>query len=111
MFLFTAFLTAVILSVIFALYFTAKEKPPRPFFSGKDVLNILLAGGCSAYTNVVCLYLAGVLSSALLFPVMNGGSTMLSLLLAILIIRERPTKKQLIALAVSLGALALLIIS
>ena len=75
------------------------------------MLKILVAGGCSAYTNVVCLYLAGVLSSALLFPVMNGGSTMLSLLLAILIIRERPTKKQLIALAVSLGALALLIIS
>lgn len=110
MFLFTAFLTAGVVSVIFALYFTAKEKPPRPFFTGKDVPVILFAGGFSAYLNVANLYLAGVLSSALFFPVMNGGSTMLSLLLAILLIRERPTKKQLAALAAALGALVLLLL-
>lgn len=77
--------------------------------SGK-IICLLVAGGTLAFANLINLYLVGVLPSALLFPAQNGGSTLLSVLIAAAIFKERPDGRQKIALISSLCGLAILFI-
>ena len=63
---------------------------------------------CVALNNKLNLYLAGVMDSAVFYPVMNGGTLMGTTLCACLLFRERLTKRQWIGLAVGIVAVILL---
>ncbi len=74
------------------------------------LLPAAVCGGFIAFLNVVNLYLSGVLPSALLFPVQNGGTTVLSVLCAIVLFREALSRRRLVGLGIGMVALVLLII-
>ena len=55
----------------------------------------MIAGGvCVALNNKYNLYLSGVMDSAVFFPIVNGGGLLLATLAAVLLFRERLSKKQ-----------------
>ena len=109
LFLLTAFVTAfVICLAVCAITKKDPEERPSPTMSG--IACILTAGGTLAFANLANLYLAGALPSALLFPAQNGGSTLLSVLIAAVVFRERPDGRQKLALIASLCGLVILFI-
>lgn len=109
LFLLTAFITAfVICLAVCAITKKDPEERPSPTMSG--IACILTAGGTLAFANLANLYLAGALPSALLFPAQNGGSTLLSVLIAAVVFRERPDGRQKTALIASLCGLVILFI-
>lgn len=57
-----------------------------------------------ALPNKINMYLSGVMDSAIFFPLVNGGSLLLSLLAAIVLFRERPTRRQVIGIVIGLAA-------
>lgn len=48
--------------------------------------------------NKISFYLAGVLPSVIMFPSINGGGIIATSVLSMVIFKERPTKRQVIAL-------------
>lgn len=84
------------------------EKEARGYFKALPLLIMTVFGFCVALNNKLNLYLAGVMDSAVLYPVMNGGTLMGTTLCACLIFRERLTKRQWIGLAVGIVAVILL---
>lgn len=68
----------------------------------------LLASLGVALPNKINLYLSGAMDSAVFFPIVNGGGLLLSLLAALLIFRERPTKRQQVGMAIGMAAVLLL---
>ncbi len=69
-----------------------------------------ICGAFIAFLNVVNLYLSGVLPSALLFPVQNGGTTVLSVLCAVVLFREKMNTRRMIGIGIGMIALILLIV-
>ena len=110
LFLLTAFLTASAVCLPFVLSGKKTRESAENTLTREKVVCLLTAGGTLAFANLVNLYLAGELPSALLFPAQNGGSTLLSVLIAAVIFRERPDGRQRIALIASLCGLAILFI-
>lgn len=108
-FLFVAFITAFILCFVLTVILSKKENFSFKLPIKRDLVCTLSAGSLLCFSNIVNLYLAGVLQSVLLFPVQNGGSTVLSIVIAIVIFHEKPTKRQTIAMVIALIALAMLI--
>jgi len=59
------------------------------------VLLLIAVGGiCAALNNKWNLYLSGVMDSAVFFPVVNGGGLVLTTVSAVILFRERLSKKQ-----------------
>ncbi len=81
------------------------EKPKK-----NAVISAVVCGVCITFLNVVNLYLSGVLPSAVMFPVQNGGTTILSVLSAIVIFRESLNRRRIIGLLNGLAALVLLLL-
>ncbi len=67
-------------------------------FSKKHIAIALICGLCTFLMNFLNLKLSGLLPSQLFFPLVNGSSIVLCSLMAIIVFKERPTKKQLIGL-------------
>ena len=57
-----------------------------------------VSGLCTFCMNFLNLKLSGLLPSQLFFPVVNGSSIVLSSLMAVIIFKEKLSKKQLIGL-------------
>ncbi len=74
------------------------------------VLCAVLCGVFVTFLNVVNLYLSGVLPSAIMFPVQNGGTTILSVLSAIVIFHEQLNSKRILGLLTGMLALVFLIV-
>ncbi len=109
-FLAIAFLTATLICCIAAAVAAPAKDSREPIRFKSTVLPSALCGGFIVFLNVVNLYLAGVLPSALMFPVQNGGTTVLSVLCAIILFREPLNRKKIIGLAIGMVALVLLLI-
>lgn len=110
LFLLTAFLTALAICLPFTFNSNRSIKNLATDLTCGKIICLLVAGGTLAFANLINLYLVGVLPSALLFPAQNGGSTLLSVLIAAAIFKERPDGRQKIALISSLCGLAILFI-
>ncbi len=109
----TPFLTvAFIVSALICFVFSRVTVTKAENTSEKKgiLLPAAICGSAIAFLNVVNLYLSGVLPSAVLFPVQNGGTTVLSVLCAIVIFREPLNRRKVIGLAIGMIALVLLII-
>ncbi len=110
-FLFTAFLTAAAVCAVLSVFPREKGESVRFLFPRGTMILLPLCSLGVTLNHVINLYLSGVLPAMLFYPAANGGSTALSVLVALLIFRERLTSRKWASLAVAVLALALLIFS
>ena len=61
--------------------------------------------------NLLNTYLSGVLPSVVVFPAINGGAIFLTTLLSAIVFKEKPTKRQTLALVIGIGAILLIALS
>ena len=106
-FLFVAFVTAALICGLLSL--RPKEQRAEPVFKGKQWLLLAFCAIGLTLNHVINLYLSGVMPAVILYPMVNGGATVLSVLAALFVFREKLTKPKMFALLVALTALALLI--
>jgi drug/metabolite transporter (DMT)-like permease len=102
-FLIIAFISSAVLCAIFAAllkrresrFADAKEKGNKSKKQFWLLLGIMIASGaCVAVNNKFNLYLSGVMDSAVFFPIVNGGGLVLTTLAAVLLFKEKLSKKQ-----------------
>lgn len=108
-FLLIAFLTAALLCAVLSR--KPYEKTQHFQLNRKQWLIFGLCSICLTLNNVINLHLSGILPSVLFFPIVNGGTTVLSVLTALVLFREKLTKRKLAALCVALAALSMLVFS
>ncbi len=68
----------------------------------------VVIGTMTASINAINLYLSGVIESAVFFPIINGGTLMLSLLAAFVVFKEKLTKRQWMGLGIGIIAVLFL---
>lgn len=116
-FLIIAFISSAILCAIFAAFLKKREKIDTCIdetvqTSKKQLcisLAVMVAGGvCIAVNNRFNLYLSGVMDSAVFFPIVNGGGLVLTTLAAVLLFRERLSKKQWVGLLFGIASVVFL---
>lgn len=99
-FLVLAFVVSFVFAIILTLLFSKKENNPilQKNKSGKVnyiiLLVIVIAGACVAVNNKLNLYLSGVMDSAVFFPIVSGGGLVLTTISALIVFKEKLTKKQ-----------------
>lgn len=73
------------------------------------LLGVMLVSGVGvAVNNKFNLYLSGVMDSAVFFPIVNGGGLVLATLAAVLVFRERLTKRQWIGVVFGIASVIFL---
>lgn len=101
-FLIVAFAFAALVSLL-AFLILGKKQRPRPL----GLVFPAATGLCFGIANLCNTLLAGLLKSAVAFPLQNISTILLSTLLGILIFRERLTRR--VALILTLSALAVIL--
>ncbi|MBQ8388145.1 MAG: EamA family transporter [Clostridia bacterium] len=116
-FLIIAFISSAVFCAIFAALLKkrenrsaqAKEKQNKSIKQAYLMLGIMVAAGvCVAVNNKLNLYLSGVMDSAVFFPIVNGGGLVLATLAAVLLFREKLSKKQWIGVAFGIASVVFL---
>ena len=103
-FLVIAFVVSTLVCFVAAAFLKKKEEKTENVMkiSKKElILTVVLmitSGICVAANNNLNLYLSGVIPSAVFFPIVNGGGLVLITLTALIIFREKLTKKQWVGL-------------
>ena len=106
-------IVALSVSALVSFVFAFRAKTPdtaslNPLCTPLPLLLMLGSGVGIAVNNQLNLYLSGVLDSAFMFPVVNGGGLMLTTLSAVLLFRERLSKKQWLGLFI--GAVSVILL-
>lgn len=99
-FLFIAFILACIFNRM-----RVRVKVKELNFKKKNILFAVICGLCTFCMNYLNLKMSGLLPSQLFFPLVNGGSMVLSQIMSVVIFKEIPTKKQVVGLVGGLGTL------
>lgn len=114
-FLIIAFVVSSLLSLSFVLFAWIRNKPRAhlPAKKQKGLLPLLalliaISGIMTAVNHKLNLYLSGMMDSAVFFPIVNGGSLILTTLAALIIFRERLSVRQWIG--VGIGFLSVMLI-
>lgn len=116
-FLIIAFVSSAILCAIFAALLKARENKGSNTNRKEDkskmqlwlLLGIMIAGGaCVAINNKFNLYLSGVMDSAVFFPIVNGGGLVLTTLSAVLLFKEKLSKKQWVGIVLGIASVVFL---
>lgn len=110
-FLVIAFGVSTAICLALAFTFRIKEKKADNSLKAfeKSIIYIaIFAGMCSATNNRINLYLSGEMDSAVFFPIVNAGGLVLSILAAVLVFRERLSKKKMMGLI--LGILSVVVL-
>jgi len=114
-FLITAFTFMAILSFIMFLIERKKENKKNlemKEMNKKTILffafSVIIAGVGTAFENTINLYLSGVMSSIVFFPLINGIPLIVSILVSFIIFKEKLSKFQWIGL--SLGLISILLL-
>ena len=102
-FILVAFVFCFISSLSLSLIL--KKGPSAP--QGKNFVFGSLIGVFFATCNVLNTYLAGKLNSSVFFPAINISSILFSLILGLIIYKEKPTKKDVIVLLLALASIIL----
>lgn len=114
-FLCVAFLTSSIISFV-GYVFTKKNenKSKEEQVTTKKWLWFLIAlaicGIGAAGNNILNLYLSGVMDTAIFFPIANGVPLFTSLLVSVLVFREKLKRKQLLGMSIGIIAIICLFI-
>ena len=106
MFLCLAFVLATLLSLLAALA-ARKDAAPKARIAPALALPILIVGVCMAAANTANTLLAGLLPSAVIFPTVNVGFILASLAASALLLKEKPTRRQIAAFALGITAILL----
>lgn len=106
MFLCLAFMLATLLSLLAALA-ARKDAAPKARIGSALALPILVVGVCMAAANTANTLLAGLLPSAVIFPTVNVGVILASLAVSALLLKEKPTRRQIAAFALGIAAILL----
>lgn len=117
MFLVIAFLVSTIFSV--AIFFIIPNKQKEPLFieKVKQKNNLLLyiililfvfSGIFAGFNNVINLHLSGVMSSVILFPILNGGGLILIVLSSFIFFKEKLNLKQWIGISCGIASVIFL---
>lgn len=116
-FLFVAFVSSAIICATVGVVSRIKERP-LCFEDGDGATDkktfavliacMLLSGLCIAVNNKLNLYLSGVMASAVFFPIVNGGGLVLTTLAAVILFKEKLTKKQIFGIIVGIGSVIFL---
>lgn len=113
-FLVLAFVVSFVFAIILTLLFSKKENNPilQKNKSGKVnyiiLLVIVIAGACVAVNNKLNLYLSGVMDSAVFFPIVSGGGLVLTTISALIVFKEKLTKKQWAGIIIGIASVILL---
>ena len=102
-FLLLSFIFAFTVSIIFS--FTAKKSENK--MERKSISFSLIVGVIFSLCNIMNTYLAGVLDSAVLFPILNIGSILISLILSVIIYKEKMDKRDILILILGISAIVL----
>lgn len=102
-FILVAFVFCFIASLLFFMLF--KKGPTR--IQGKNIASASLIGVFFATCNLLNTYLAGKLSSSVFFPAINIGGILFSLILGLIVYKEKPTKKDILVLLLSITSIIL----
>lgn len=92
------FLTAAFVSSMIFTYFSSTGQKCECVFDKKLVTMALLSGICIFTMNLLNLHLAGIIPSQLFFPMVNGSSTILSSILAVVVFHETISVKKVVGL-------------
>jgi len=90
-------LVAFICSLIYSRIRT-KKSYREVGFRKKHIIFAIVCGVCTYTMNFLNLRLSGLIPSQLFFPIVNGSAIVLSSLMAVVIFKEKLSKKQLIGL-------------
>ena len=71
-------------------------------------LLVALSGVCVAAQNKLSLYLAGVMDSAVFFPIVNGGGLVLMIVASLILFREKMQKRQWIGILLGIVSVVFL---
>lgn len=116
-FLIIAFASSAIICGVFALFMKKSDKQSA---TEKDKMNydkkgiliwfiiMIISGLCVAINNKLNLYLSGVMDSAVFFPIVNGGGLILTTIAAVVLFKEKLTKRQWIGLLLGITSVVLL---
>ncbi len=112
-FLIVAFAISALFCTVFALILRKKESKNQATVKNKRlfwvmIVIMLVNGVCTAFNHKINLYLSGIMESAVFFPIVNGGGLLLATLAAVVLFRERLSKKQWIGVAFGIIAVVLL---
>lgn len=116
-FLIIAFISSAIFCSIFASLLKRREcrladakekenKSKKPFWLLLGIM--LVSGACVAVNNKFNLYLSGVMDSAVFFPIVNGGGLVLTTFAAVLLFREKLSKKQWVGVVFGIASVVFL---
>ena len=112
MFLLVAFVVYTVMSGVLTLVHIRRfqEKPTawQPQVRGKTILYVLLTGVGIGVCNQINTYLAGTMPSIIFFPLVNGVAILFTLLIGLVIWKEKFTKKQWIGLIAGAVSIVLL---
>ena len=103
-FLISAFLVATVISLFMVI--VSKQEPTEKI---SFKIPPVMAGLCFGFASLVNTMLAGRIDSTILFPTLNIGVMIVSMLAGIFIFKEKPTKQQIAAF--TLGICSILILS
>ena len=98
-----AFIFAFVVSLVFFLFMNKGENK----ISKRASVFCGIVGVAFSICNMLNTYLAGALDSAVFFPLINIGSILSSLILGLIVYKEKITKKDAIVLALGLVAIIL----
>ncbi len=115
-FLMPAFAFILLLGVVVVLCFARYEKTHAPVQEGKTtktdrrktVFATLALGFTLGTVHTLNTYLSGVFPSYVSFPIMNGGTILLTTLFSTLIFKEKLTTKQKIGFVIGLAAIMMI---
>ena len=108
-FLVIAFTVSALYSLFSMVYCRKKNDLPAEKGSLSSLLLYsLVCGGGIAFCNAANMYLSGVMDSIVLFPVLNGGSMILTTACGLLLWKEKLQKRQVIGLVLGIAAILLL---
>ena len=83
----------------------------RPPLSGPRIPLSLLQGVCDSLQHGINLALASMLPSIVLFPVLNGGASLLAVLVSVVAFHERPGKADTVSLTLLVASILMLSMS
>lgn len=107
-FLCSAFACSFVLAL---LIIKGKKSEVKVEFTKKHYAVALVCGLCVFTMNLINLKLSGVIPSQIFFPLVNGGSIVITSLASVIIFKEKLTAKQIIGLLgglISLGLICIL---
>lgn len=104
----TAFLCSTVVAFIMLAKERKKEESLKPYLGWLPITVMIFTGLSAAMNHKFNLYLSGVMDSAVFFPIANGGALVLTAAAAVVLFRERLSKKQIVGIVLGIAAVIFL---